>query len=73
MCKRTLWSELSTNGRLIVFWHLLGVLWFDYFIMSTISGLKAFRLHYLCGRSDLEPSVRLSFRQSQPCLYTPGA
>ena len=38
----------------------IGVLWFAYLLVSSISGLKAFRLHYLCGRSDLKPRVQLS-------------
>ena len=44
------------------------MLWFAYFLVSSISGLKVFQLHYLCGHSDLEPSVQLFFGLSQPCL-----
>ena len=46
----------------------VGVLWFAYFLVSSVPALKAFRFHHLCGRSDLEPSVQLSFGPSQPCL-----
>ena len=44
------------------------MLWFAYFLVSSISGLKAFQLHYLCGLIDLEPSVQLPFGLSQLCL-----
>ena len=40
------------------------------FVVSSISEMKAFRLRYLCCRSDLEPIVQLSFEPFQPCLYS---
>ena len=80
--KHTLWSELSTNDLLVGVWHhrrrqacfafytaLISVLCFAYFQVSSISGLKALRWHYLCSWSDLRPSVQLFFGPSRRRWY----
>ena len=81
-CKHTLWSELSTNDPLVGVWYLrrrqdcftfytalISVLWFAYFQVSSISGLKALWWRYLCDWRGLRSSVQLFFGPSRQCWY----